>query len=69
MSKDPVKTEPVKEAQSWDDKMAAALPQKASFFDAIRTKPFMNLNIVANYVDINRLLVTDPGFRDYYSKL
>ncbi len=52
MSKEPVaKTEPVKEAASWDDKLAAALPQKASFFDAMRTKPFMNLNVVANYVE------------------
>src|SRR5205814_2306683 len=37
--------------QTWDDKMAAALPQHATFFDSIRTDAFINHNLVANYVE------------------
>ncbi len=34
-----------------EDKLAAALPQKATYFDAIRTNAYMNQNMFANYVE------------------
>ncbi len=42
---------PPKEAQSWDDKLASALPKKAQFFDSVRTDAYKNNNLVANYVE------------------
>lgn len=42
---------PKKEAASWDDHLAAALPQKAAFFDAMRSEAFVNHNLVENYME------------------
>lgn len=40
-----------KEAGSWDDKMADALPKYSAFFNAMRTDPFVNHNLIENYVE------------------
>lgn len=45
------KPEPAKETQSWDDKVADALPAKATFFNAMRTDAFVNHNVINNFVE------------------
>lgn len=47
----PGKPEAGKEAQSWDDKIADALPAKATFFNAMRTDAFINHNVINNFVE------------------
>ena len=42
---------PKKENASWDDQMAAALPQKSTYFDSMRTTAFVNHNLVENYME------------------
>ncbi len=60
--KDPevVEAAPSKEAlRLLDEQVAAALPQRSSFFDAMRTQPFVNHNIVENYVEFWAALKVD----------
>ena len=45
------KPEAVKEAKSWDDKLANALPQKAAYFNAVRTNAYENQNFVSNFAE------------------
>jgi hypothetical protein len=49
-----------KDPQSWDDQLAAALPQKAQFFDSMRTNAYMNHNIINNFVEFWVALKVDP---------
>lgn len=44
-----------------DDQVALALPQRSTFFNAIRTKPFVNFNLVENYVEFWTALQVDPA--------
>lgn len=50
-----------KAAESWDDRVGAALPAKAQFFDAMRTDAFQNLNLVENHVEFWAALRVDPN--------
>lgn len=50
-----------KEAESWDDRVNAALPAKAQFFDSMRTDAFQNLNLVENHVEFWAALRIDPN--------
>jgi hypothetical protein len=49
--KDKDKKPEVKEAKSWDDKMADALPQKSVYFNAVRTNAYENQNLAANFAE------------------
>lgn len=40
-----------KEQASWNDQLKDALPQRANFFDSMRTDAFQNLNLIENYVE------------------
>lgn len=58
---EPAVEAPKKEpAKLLDDNVAAALPQKSTFFDAIRTNAFVNHNLVENYVEFWAALKVDP---------
>ncbi|MCE9507550.1 MAG: hypothetical protein K8R48_04440 [Alphaproteobacteria bacterium] len=49
--KDEKKETPVvKASQSWDDKLAAALPQKASYYNAVRTNAYEDVNFAEFWV-------------------
>lgn len=59
--KDEKKPDPVKEAKSWDDKMADALPQKSAYFNAVRTNAYENQNMVANFAEFWVALQVDKA--------
>lgn len=44
-----------------DDNVAAALPQRSTFFNAMRTNAFVNHNLVENYVEFWAALQVDPA--------
>lgn len=48
-----------KKAQSWDDKMAAALPAKAVYFDAMRTNAYENQNFIKNFAEFWAAFLVD----------
>jgi len=52
---------PKKEQASWDDQMAAALPQKSSYFDSMRTAAFVNHNLVENYMEFWAAIKVDAA--------
>jgi hypothetical protein len=47
--------------KSWDDQLASALPQKAQFFDAMRTSAFINQNLVKHYTQFWVAVRVDEG--------
>lgn len=50
-----------KEAASWDDGVNGALPEKAVFFDSMRTDAYQNLNLVENHVEFWAALRVDQA--------
>jgi hypothetical protein len=46
-------------AKEWNEQMADALPKKATYFNAVRTDAYENLNGVENYVEFWAALLVD----------
>ena len=56
-----VVAEAPKKDASWDDHLDAALPQKAAFFDAMRSEAFVNHNLVENYMEFWAAIKVDAA--------